>query len=193
MPLLERILPNLFLRRFVLEQVPKGSVCAEIGIHKGDFSAFILKAVQPRELHLIDPWKFETGDEYKHSLYGRMFGRGQAQLDNRYNFVKKRFARQVEEGIVVVHRLPSAEAAAQFPEGYLDWIYIDGNHLYPFVKADLEGYAPKLKSGGFLAGDDYGVAGWWRDGVTKAVDEFAATHPSVQLSARNGQYLLKQS
>ena len=32
-----------------------------------------------------------------------------------------------------------------------------------------------VKPGGLIAGDDYGDAGWWENGVTKAVDEFAAS------------------
>jgi hypothetical protein len=42
------------------------------------------------------------------------------------------------------------------------------------VKKDLEVFALKVKPGGLLAGDDYGVRGWWEHGVTRAVDEFVA-------------------
>ena len=42
---------------------------------------------------------------------------------------------------------------------YFDWIYIDGNHTYEYVKQDLEGYRPKVKPGGYMAGDDYGTKG----------------------------------
>lgn len=42
-----------------------------------------------------------------------------------------------------------------FPSDSLDWVYIDGNHEYEHVIADLEVFYRKLKSGGILAGDDY--------------------------------------
>jgi hypothetical protein len=57
---------------------------------------------------------------------------------------------------------------------HLIGVYIDGNHLYEYVRNDLEIFATKVKSGGLITGDDYGVLGWWRDGVTRAVDEFVA-------------------
>jgi hypothetical protein len=39
-------------RPFLLEMLPKNSVGAEIGVWKGDFSDRILKALNPKQLHL---------------------------------------------------------------------------------------------------------------------------------------------
>ena len=39
----------------------------------------------------------------------------------------------------------------------LDFVYIDGNHDYDYVKKDLELYYPKLKGGGVLGGDNFEV------------------------------------
>jgi hypothetical protein len=38
----------------------KGSVCAEIGVWKGDYSDLILTITSPKKLHLIDPWEFQS-------------------------------------------------------------------------------------------------------------------------------------
>ena len=57
-------------RESVLKGMPKGSVCAEIGVFKGDFTEDILSVVQPIELHLIDPWKYEDDIIYSTSMYG---------------------------------------------------------------------------------------------------------------------------
>ena len=48
----------------------------------------------------------------------------------------------------------SAEVLASFPDNYFDWVYIDGNHLYEFVKKDVELSFQKVKPGGVIAGDD---------------------------------------
>lgn len=65
--------------------------------------------------------------------------------------------------------LLSSDAVDQIPQ--VDFVFIDGNHTYPFVREDIANYWPKVKSGGFLCGHDYGHG---HEGVTRAVDEFAA-------------------
>jgi hypothetical protein len=70
-------------REHLLEILPKNSVCAEVGVHRGEFSARVLQIVNPKELHLIDPWKYEPSDTYKDALYGGKASRGQAEMDDR--------------------------------------------------------------------------------------------------------------
>jgi len=50
----------------------------------------------------------------------------------------------------------------------LDFIYIDGNHEYEYVKKDIEMYWHKIKDGGIMAGHDIQLKG-----VSDAVLEFA--------------------
>ena len=180
-------------RRRLLERLPKGCLCAEIGVWKGDFSERILEVVRPARLDLIDPWRAITGDGYEGARYGGRLEQGQAEMDAIHAAVLERFARQRREGIVHVHRLSSLEAANRFGDGELDFVYIDGNHRYEFVKADLETYAAKIRPGGFLAGDDYGVEGWWHDGVTRAVDEFVSSGAATVESIDHSQFLLRVS
>ncbi len=75
--------------RFVLEQLPSGSVGVEIGVHRGDYSAEILRVVQPKQLHLIDPWKHEQADDYKDAWFGGRAG-GPSDMDRRYRAVCRR-------------------------------------------------------------------------------------------------------
>ena len=179
-------------RRFVLELVPAGSVCAEIGVWKGDFSAQILEVVRPAKLHLVDPWIFMTDEAYSEARYGGRLAADQAAMDELYAGVLRRFAGPVAQGVVEVHRCTSAEAAPALPEAVFDWIYVDGNHLYEYVAADLALYEPKLRAGGLLAGDDYGAAGWWEDGVTRAVDEFVAERGYEVVSLAAHQFVLRK-
>lgn len=158
-------------RLFLLRMLPKRSVGAEIGVWKGDFAAAVLRVVRPTRLHLVDPWTFETGEPYEGAWYGGGIARGQADMDAIHEEVRRRFEDEIERGVVVVHRGPSAEVGPSFEDGYFDWVYVDGNHLYEFVRRDLEIFGVKLRPDGLMAGDDYGVPGWWEDGVTRAVDE----------------------
>lgn len=61
----------------------------------------------------------------------------------------------------VIHCGTSAEVLTTFPDGYYDWIYIDGDHSEAAVRADLELAWRKVRAGGIIAGDDYG---WARGG-----------------------------
>ncbi len=44
---------------------------------------------------------------------------------------------KIKAGQVKIHRGYSTDILEQFPDEYFDWIYIDGNHLYEYVKNDL--------------------------------------------------------
>lgn len=63
----------------------------------------------------------------------------------------------------------SALACKKIEDKSIDLLFIDGNHQYSQVKADIINYSPKMKDGGILCGHDYrkGIC----DGVVKAVDE----------------------
>jgi methyltransferase family protein len=179
-------------RDLVLRKMPRKAVCAEIGVFSGDFSARILTATCPRRLHLIDPWKFEPDPTYERAVYGGVNIEGQPAMDALHETVRQRFAREIHSGNVIVHRSAAAEAAAEFADEYFDWVYVDGNHQYEFVLLDLESYYPKVKAGGFLVGDDYGVEGWWHGGVTRAVRDFAQRGGCEKLVVRGDQFLLRK-
>ena len=63
----------------------------------------------------------------------------------------------------------------------LDCVYIDGNHKYPYVKADLEKYGNISK---VICGDDYkpiGKSGSYKPqmGVVEAVDEYCKNNDRI--------------
>jgi hypothetical protein len=162
-------------RARLLRRLPKRSVGVEIGVWAGDLSAAILRAVRPTRLHLLDPWAFAPDERYEQAWYGGARAGSQVEMDQVYDRVLQRFETEIADGAVVIHRSTSAEAAAEFEDASLDWVYVDGNHLYEYVQTDLALFAPKVRPGGLLAGDDYGAAGWWDDGVRRAVDRFLVT------------------
>jgi hypothetical protein len=168
-------------------------VGAEIGVHAGDFSEQILRIVKPTKLELIDPWIYEPSERYKDAWYGGKAQGGQEEMDRRYKAVRTRFRQEIRAGQISVHRGYSSEVCKKFADGYFDWIYIDGNHLYEFVKGDLEGYYSKVKRSGYITGDDYKIGGWWESGVKVAVDEFVESMPVELVQIRNGQFILRKS
>jgi hypothetical protein len=177
-------------REWLLKRLPKHAVCAEIGVFEGRFSELILRITRPKKLHLIDPWKYEADPAYAGSFMGGAKGQSQQRMDRMYETVVKVFkSKRVE-----VHRQASGACSLLFPDNYFDWIYIDGNHQYEFVKEDLESYFPKVKSGGLIAGDDYGRGPnhWSKDGVKHAVDEAINSGVYQKIVTDKHQFLLRK-
>ena len=53
------------------------------------------------------------------------------------------------------HTMPSVAAAKHYTDGFFDLVFIDANHDYEAVKADILAWMPKVKPGGLLLGHDY--------------------------------------
>lgn len=171
--------------------MPENSICAEIGVYKGNFSHEILDIAQPKKLHLIDPWKYRDKNEYKNALFGGVAG-SQDSMNKIFEEVKDKFNQEIEKGRVEIHRGASQNVYKKFPEDYFDWIYIDGNHKYKYVKKDLELYLPKIKTGGYITGDDYRKFGWWNGGIKRAVKEFSRRESIRKIKIKNSQFIIQK-
>src|SRR5262245_61075104 len=68
---------------------------------------------------------------------------------------------------------PTDEAAVWWRDP-IDWLYIDADHDYESVWADLRAWIPHVKPGGLILGDDYGNAMY--PGVKQAWDEYEFAH-----------------
>jgi hypothetical protein len=158
-------------RTQLLHFLPKGGEGAEIGVAKGEFSQSLLEVLQPRKLHLIDPWEHQTRDDYAHDGNNA----SAEEQEQRYRAVRDKYAAEIDAGRIELHRAYSQDVAGTFADGQLDWVYIDGLHSYDGCRADLQNYKAKVKPGGFIFGHDYtnhSVAQQMDFGVVEAVDEF---------------------
>ena len=173
-------------REELLQYFPKGGVGAEIGVAQGDYSARILEAAQPSELHLIDPWShLEAGSDLLEAadLLATVEAGANADRaleptpansagDEQFTAITARFAGDPR---VRLYRQYSYKAAAGFAPGMFDFVYLDGNHHYEFVLRDLEDFAARLKPGGLLFGHDFFEDPFARQehyGVVDAVSTF---------------------
>ncbi len=77
-------------------------------------------------------------------------------------------------GNMVFMRHSDSLDAARHWVGQLDFIYIDGDHSYESVRADVRAWWALLKSGGIICGDDYDDP--VSPGVKQAWDEFEREH-----------------
>jgi len=131
---------------------------AEIGVGSGPFSELICQKVPGVELYCVDAWQAYsdyvdyTSDEYLEKDYQQ----ARARLEPYNAHMVRKF---------------SVDAAQDFEDGSLDFVYIDANHFPPYVRMDLEAWTPKVRSGGIVSGHDYTPV-YGR--VIEAVDEFTA-------------------
>lgn len=155
-------------RETLLDFLPKGGVCAEIGVKRGEFSGEMLRRLSPAKLHLVDLWQHQVDTAY-------ITDAGNVEQD-----VQDGYHREVVEVFgakenVEIHRTSSLTAAASFPENYFDFVYLDAMHTHDAVLGDLRAYAGKMKPSGILAGHDFCSQHYARNqgfGVIGAVTEF---------------------
>lgn len=136
------------VRGRLLGMMPKGAVCAEVGVWEGNFSQRILEICEPKELHLIDPWLYQP--EFSNTGFGKK--KNEDLMEEKYQMVVDKFK---GDDRVKIHRGKSDEMLAGLPDGSLDWVYLDGNHNAPFIDHDLEMSLMKVKPNGIISGDDY--------------------------------------
>lgn len=138
----------------------------EIGVAEGGFSFYLLQC-WPGTCYQVDTWSALSTDEYND--YNNV---EQVEQDRRYTLVLEQG--RLFGGRAVAMKMKSEDAVKQFKDEYFDFIYIDANHKYQFIKKDLELWYPKCKVGGIFAGHDYldGVIKSGEYGVKTAVNEF---------------------
>ena len=134
----------------------------ELGVWEGRNALNIYNNVNLIKLYLIDPW--HPYDRNKDLFIDDSI----EDNEKRYQTTRKKFLNNDKVKII---RKKSEDAAHDFEDESLDFVYVDGDHSYEYVKKDLELWYPKLKKFGVMMGDDYGhLCG---HGVIKAVDEFS--------------------
>lgn len=183
-------------RDFLLQSLPKNSIGLEIGVNNGDFSERILEIVRPKKLHLIDPWKFFDSNSYNDTPYGKESVSGQLEMDKKFENVKNRFSTEILNEQIMIHRGFSEKIILTFEDKYFDWVYVDGNHLYDYVKKDLQLCYDKCKNNSMITGDDYyddlPENDWSEGGVKKAVDEFVNMKKLELIKIKNHQFISKK-
>jgi len=132
---------------FVLNELGLDGIGCEIGVAFGENAENILFYSSLKKLILVDPWDYVPGE----SSVG--FGDAIKDWNGCYQYCMKKLEPYKDR--IDVRRMTSEQAAAQISDGSLDFVYIDGNHMSPWVDRDLELWYPKVKSGGVFGGHDY--------------------------------------
>lgn len=118
-------------------------VGVEVGVERGKYSRVLLQAESLKKLTLVDAWAKYPG--YRDHV-------SQDKLEGFYDEVRE--LEQSDKRVWLL-RAFSVNAAEHFPDGGLDFVYIDANHRIQDVIADLAAWTPKVRSGGLIMGHDY--------------------------------------
>lgn len=125
---------------------------AEIGVGKGFYSKVLLDNIPGLKLLCVDAW----------NRRGRIYPIALQTLSPYKN--------------CAIFRSLSMDAVRLIPDGWLDFVFIDADHNYEFVRDDIREWAKKVRKDGIVSGHDYYV---FRNsgmrGVIDAVDEYVKT------------------
>ena len=153
------------LYSYMVQTAPVGSPGAkfvEVGAWKGSSACFmaveIINSGKKIDFYAVDTWKgsveHQEGGFCEEPLLKIENGLYDAFIEN-ISPVK---------GYIKPIRMTSIEAASQFEDESLDFVFLDASHEEEDVAADRNAWLPKIKKGGVLAGHDIG----W-EGVKKAI------------------------
>ena len=110
---------------------------AEIGVKDGKHVAEILERVPQSTVVAVDPWAIWSLPD-------------PAACEAKFDKIAAKFPDRVTK-----HKMTGVEAAALYPDGWFDWVFIDDDHTYETTKANIDAWLPKVKPGGTFGGHDF--------------------------------------
>lgn len=133
-----------FYERLV-KHFPVGARVVEIGCWKGRSSRCLadlgIKYQKDLRITFVDTW--EGSEEHQHLE------------DVKNGTLFAQFVRNMDGIDFDFYRMPSVDAAEEFDDGSLDFVFIDAAHDYDNVCADIRAWLPRVKRHGILAGHDF--------------------------------------
>ena len=135
-----------------LAEAAQVTTFAEIGVFRGVFAEAMLRGLpRVRRYVMVDPWR-HLGD------WNKPANKDDDRFESFYRETMERTAfaatrREVLRGTTV-------EVADQIEDGFIDLVYVDGDHTLRGITVDLQRMFPKVREGGLLGGDDFTRSIW---------------------------------
>jgi predicted O-methyltransferase YrrM len=115
----------------------KDSIIAEVGSFAGVSSEVFARSV--KQIYCVDLWTTYTEIEDPTILI---------EGEKRFDAFMKRYKN------VTKIKKDSVAAAADFEDGFFDFVYLDAFHELDTVKKEIRAWVPKIKPGGYIGGHD---------------------------------------
>jgi len=142
---------------------------AEIGVADGRFSEILCQENPSMKLICVDPWAPYDESWRTQGTQDKAFNEAVEKLKN-YN------ARII--------RKTSVEASLEIKDEVLDFVFIDGSHIFDQVMTDIILWTKKVRKGGIVSGHDY--CQFTDSGVIEAVNKYCEIHKiELNLIGRN--------
>ena len=127
----------------------------EVGVQFGKNAEYLLNHYPNLNLLLVDNYKVSHGNHTASEIQ---------------KLAKKRISRFEKEDRIIwaLHNSVCVASVLDENEDDVDFVFIDAEHTYEAVKADIEAWWPLVRVGGFLTGHDFSAR--FR-GVKRAVIE----------------------
>ena len=149
----------------MVESAKDGDVFVEVGAWLGKSTNHLATKIKESKKNIkfttVDTWKGTDDEDIHQTIVGNFNGDIYNEfLDNT----------RLSENLDIIETIKdtSRSAGNQFQNNSIDFIMLDAGHSYDALKDDLAVWYNKVKAGGYITGDDYGVF----DGVTRAANEF---------------------
>lgn len=136
---------------------------AELGVFKGQTFLYLLEHCPALTLTGVDIWQPQHEQDKCRESGGRSYA--EHDLEGYYT----RVCRQAERfgGRARIWRMSTQAAAQDVEDESLDFVFIDADHTYEGVSADIDAWLPKVR--GMILGHDYHPETF--PGVVRAVNE----------------------
>lgn len=134
----------------------------EIGVLAGDYSDLVINYLSPNVVDLLDPYEEEDWNQQNNKRFTK---------ETHYNFIINKYKNSKNINIIKEYFNPSIK---QIDKTY-DYIYLDANHKYEFMKECLEFCKNHSKLNTIVGINDYMIFDHFNDeyyGTVQSVNDF---------------------
>jgi hypothetical protein len=163
---------------------------AEIGVYRGAFAAHMLDSCPDvSTYYMIDPWRHLDD-------WNKPANRDDPTFERLFEQAMR--STQAHQQRRVVLRGRTTEVIDEIPDGSLDFAYVDGDHTLRGITVDLVRVYPKVRTGGFIGGDDFSRSIWQHGAQFEPTLVFPfAVHFAEAVGSRiyglpHGQFLIEK-
>jgi hypothetical protein len=131
----------------VLDSMGLTTDAVEVGVAFGENAEIILNTSKLNHIYLVDLWDYVPNENPL----------GYADAIKNWTGCMRYCADKMQPfgERATMFKETSVKAAATFEDGQFDFVYIDANHMRPYIDNDLKAWFSKVKMGGIFGGHDY--------------------------------------